>query len=265
MNTPHRLPFTMRTTFQDLLLLTLAVPPERLAALLPPFVLPYVRGGQSYISIVVGNMRGMRPGPIPEFLGTNYYQIVYRAVVTLRGQNGAEKPGVFFLRSDGNDPVMSFFGNRFTEFRFHYFHTGAISMIRRHDQLLLSVETRDGGGDLVAVLSDLGDAEKLSPAPGFASVREEKDTLIQLFHAYAYDPRREVIYDLEIERGEWNIRRLEMEDSFSGYFMEAPFLRHEAVPVSHVYISECQYLWKPMVEIPTAGLVEWSTDEILVP
>ncbi len=43
--------------------------------------LPIRGDGTSYVSIVVGNMRGMRPGPIPQFLGTNYYQIVHRAVV----------------------------------------------------------------------------------------------------------------------------------------------------------------------------------------
>jgi uncharacterized protein YqjF (DUF2071 family) len=73
--TTHRLPLTMKTVFQDLFLLTYAVSPEGLAALLPPPIHPYVHDGLSYISIVVGNMRGMRPAPTPEFLGVNYYQI----------------------------------------------------------------------------------------------------------------------------------------------------------------------------------------------
>ncbi|MBO0791469.1 MAG: DUF2071 domain-containing protein, partial [Ktedonobacteraceae bacterium] len=128
----NRLPITMKTTFQDVLLLTYAVPPPLLAELLPAYIHPYIHNHMSYISIVVGNMRGMRPGVLPEFLGTNYYQIVYRAVVCLRDLEGHERRGVFFLRSDSNDPVMSYFGNRLTEFRFHYFHTGAIALFQRH-------------------------------------------------------------------------------------------------------------------------------------
>lgn len=248
--TTHRLPMTMRTVFQDLFLLTYAVPPEGLAALLPPPIHPYVREGCSYISIVVGNMRGMRPAPTPEFLGVNYYQIVYRAVVRLRGRDGVERPGVFFLRSDSNDPVMSYFGNRLTEFRFHYFHTGAINLIRRGDDLLISVETRDKGGDLVAHLRDRGAADR--PAAGFASVYDEKETLVQLFHAYAHDPARGVVYDLEIERGEWHLQRLDLLDGFSAFFMESPF--RDAQPVSMLYIRECSYVWKPMVEIPLEAL-----------
>ena len=248
-----RLPFSMRTVFQDLLLLTFAVDPDGLAALLPPPVHPYVRDGTAYISIVVGNMRGMRPGPVPEFLGTNYYQIVYRAVVKLVEKDGKERPGVFFLRSDGNDPVMSYFGNRLTEFRFHYFRTGAIAMFRRESDLLVSVQSADRGGDLVAHLTDLGPAQSLPPAAGFTSVADEKETLVQLFHAYAHDPRLGVVYDLEIERGEWDLRRLRMEDYFSAFFEEAPFT--DARLVSGVYIGECGYVWKPMVAIPAGRLI----------
>jgi uncharacterized protein YqjF (DUF2071 family) len=254
MTTVHRLPFTMKTVFQDSFLLTFAVPPERLAALLPPCVHPYVRDGHSYVSILIANMRGMRPQGVPEFLGTNYYQIVYRAVVRLYDVEGREYPGVFFLRSDSNDPVMSFFGNRLTEFRFHYFHTGAINMVERNGDMLITVETRDKGGDLIAHLYTHGAADSLPPSAGFASVREEKDTLVQLFHAFAYDPERELVYDLEIERGEWRLQRLEMLDCFSAFFMEQPFTRIEAESVSSVYIHECSYIWKPMVVIPASHL-----------
>ena len=143
MRAANRMPLTMRTVFQDLLLITHAVSPQKLSSLLPPPIHPYVHNGRSYISIVIGNMRGMRPHPLPEALSTNYYQIVYRAVVYLRHKDGSERPGVFFLRSDANDPIMSFFGNRMSEFRFHYFQTGAIGLFHRDKQLLTSVETLD--------------------------------------------------------------------------------------------------------------------------
>jgi uncharacterized protein YqjF (DUF2071 family) len=250
----NRLPITMETTFQDLLLLTYAVPPSLLAAQLPDYIHPYIRNGESYISIVVGNMRGMRADPLPEFLGTNYYQVVYRAVVCLHDLQDNQHIGVFFLRSDSNDPVMSYFGNHLTEFRFHYFHTGAIALYRRNQELLVSVQTADKHGDLLAHLRTHGPAEHLAPAPGFTSVEEEKTTLVQLFHAYAYHPSQQVVYDLEIERGEWHLHRLEMLDSFSAFFMEHPFTPDTAHPISHVYIQECNYIWKPMVTIPVSTL-----------
>ena len=63
---PNRLPLPMRAVFQDLLLVTYAVPPAGLAALLPSKVHPYERDGKAFISIVVANIRGMRPGVLPE-------------------------------------------------------------------------------------------------------------------------------------------------------------------------------------------------------
>jgi hypothetical protein len=161
---------------------------------------------------------------------------------------------VFFLRSDSNDPVMSFFGNHLTEFRFHYFHTGAISLIERQPDALISVQTRDKQGDLVAHLVNHGEAAALPPAPGFATVAEEKDLLVQLFHAYAYDANREIVYDLEIERGNWDIRRLELRDAFSAFFSETPFTAATASPLSHLSIQECSYIWKPMIPIDVETL-----------
>ncbi len=245
----HRLPLTMKTVFQDLFLLTYAVRPESLAALLPPCVFPYVRGEDSFISVVVGNMRGMRPGVLPEFLGTHYYQIVYRAVVRLRGRDGVERPGVFFLRSDSNDPVMAYFGNRLTEFRFHYFHTSAIGLFQHANDFLITAQTEDKGGDLVMHLQQQGAAEEAPPAPGFSTVLEEKETLVELFHAFAIDSPKEVLYDLEIERGEWHLVRLKLTDSFCAFFEEAPFTCRDARPLSHLYIRECSYTWKPMTAI----------------
>jgi uncharacterized protein YqjF (DUF2071 family) len=256
----RRLPFAMRTVFQDLLMLTYAVAPDRLAAQLPPWIHPFVHEcGDSYVSIIVGNMRGMRAGVLPEFLGTNYYQIVYRAVVRLRdAESGEDRPGVFFLRSDSNDPVMSYFGNLLTEFRFHYFHTGAIGLFRRGGEVLVTVQTQDRGGDLVMHLRDDGDAGRWPPAEGFATVWQEKQLLVELFHAFAHDAARDVVHDLEIERGEWHLSRLRLADGFSAFFEEGPFTAMDARPVSHLYIRECSYVWKPMTSIGTGRLLQWG-------
>jgi len=38
--------------------------------------------------------------------------------------------------------------------------------------------------------------------------------------------------------------------------MERPFTANTAQPISHVYIQECSYIWKPMVAIPVDRLQE---------
>lgn len=252
-NQANRLNFPMRTVFQDLFLVTFAVSPASLNALLPDSIRAFERNGEAYISIVVGNLRGMRLGFVPEFLGTNYYQIVYRAVVQIE-ERGVPRIGVFFLRSDCNDPMMSFFGNRFTEFRFHYFHSGSISLMRRDDRSLISIESSDGGGDLIGALVHRGAAESHPPAKGFSSVAEEKEVLVELFHAFAQDDAKGVVYDLEIERERWNLYRVDCTELFSAFFHEGPFTPATARLASALHIRECSYVWKPMTAIPLADL-----------
>lgn len=245
-NDMSRLTVPMRTVFQDVLLLTYSVPPEGLQALLPAPVFPWVHNRRAFISIVVANMRAMRPKGLPELIGANAYQIVYRAVVEVRPTRGDAKRGVFFLRSDCNDGLLSYIGNRMTEFRFHYFHRSAINWFARGEHLLVSAETKDKGGDLVQSLRNMGPA--VEPSPLFGSIDEEKAHLVELFNAYAYDPEREVVLDMEIERGTWELERLQLEEGFSAFFEEAPFTRSDARPVSQLAIRECAYIWNPMKE-----------------
>ncbi len=46
---------------------------------------------------------------------------------------------------------------------------------------------------------------------------------MQLFHAFAHDPDREVVYDMEFERAEWRLRRLEVQDAFSSLLRQGRF------------------------------------------
>jgi hypothetical protein len=249
----------MRTTFQDLVLLTFRIRPDDLAALLPPPIHPTVVGGWSFVSIVIASMRGMRVSGVPEFLGAHAYQIVYRAVAEVRTPDGIVTPGVHFLRSDCNDPVLSLFGNKLTEFRFHYFRTSAIGLFRKADRLLASVQSSDGAGDLVASFLDLGPSAVLPAADGFDSIEHEHRVLVELFHAFAFDSETNTVLDMEIERGSWETRRLEVGDLFTAFFTESRPGTLSGAPCSALAISECEYLWKPMRSIPIAHLSQHRT------
>jgi hypothetical protein len=49
-------------------------------------------------------------------------------------------------------------------------------------------------------------------------------------------------------------QRLEMQNSFSAFFNKQPFPPGTAQSISHLYIQECAYIWKPMVAIPVSTL-----------
>lgn len=247
------LPFAMRTTFQDLILFTFRVEPTDLAAMLPHPIRPMVVGGDSFVSIVIASMRGMRPGGVPEPLGVHAYQIVYRALVEADTE-APNRPGVFFLRSDCNDAVLSTLGNALSNFRFHFFRTSAIGLYRRSEHFVVSAESQDKAGDLVAVFRDLGPSSELPSAAPFATIAAEHSTLVELFNAYAVRPDDRVLLDMRIERGSWRTHRLEIVDWFSAFFDEPGDGRLRGRPVSALAIQECEYLWLPAQRWPIPPL-----------
>lgn len=242
----------MRTTFQDVLLVTFAVAPEALRARLPSPVRPRVIHGQSFVSIVIASMRAMRPGVLPEIAGVSAYQVVYRAVAELQGRGGEIRRGVFFLRSDCNDAMLSWLGNRLSHFRFHYFHPSAVSLFEREGEVLASVRTRDGVGDLL-VHAAAGPDGLQSPCEGpFASAREEHDELVNLFDAFSVDEERVSV--MSIERQAWVTERLRTRGWFSAFFRESGRALINGELVSVLRIRECAYVWHPVFELERARL-----------
>ena len=66
-------------------------------------------------SVVIADLEAMRPGFLPRAFGTDFTQVVYRAIV--RAPNGER--GVYFVRSDADDWTMSVFGSIFSNFNFN--------------------------------------------------------------------------------------------------------------------------------------------------
>jgi uncharacterized protein YqjF (DUF2071 family) len=87
----------MRTVFRHCVLANFAIRPDALAARLPAPLRPDVHDGTAFLSIVIAEMERMRPAFLPAALGITYTQVVYRAVVSCRGERG-----VHFLRSDAD-------------------------------------------------------------------------------------------------------------------------------------------------------------------
>jgi uncharacterized protein YqjF (DUF2071 family) len=107
-------PLAMKTTFHRCFLVNFAVSPSALESRLPNHIQPDIHEGRGYVSVVIAEMRKVRPALLPEALGTTYNQVVYRAVVKC----GSER-GVAFLRSDADNRMMVAAGNALTFFKFN--------------------------------------------------------------------------------------------------------------------------------------------------
>ena len=109
----------MKTTFRHCLLVNYAMDPAVLSRSLPrgltPDTVDTVDGPRAFLSVVVADLEAMRLGFLPRALGSDFTQVVYRAIV--RAPTGER--GVYFVRSDADDVVMSIAGNVFSNFNFN--------------------------------------------------------------------------------------------------------------------------------------------------
>lgn len=131
----HRFP--MNTTFRHCLLVNYSMDESTLAAMLPPGLEPdtvettatedgATGGPRAFLSVVLADLEAMRVAPSPRFTGTDFTQVVYRAIV--RAPNGER--GVYFVRSDADDTLMSIAGNLFSNF---HFNLARCCWVGRHD------------------------------------------------------------------------------------------------------------------------------------
>ena len=139
--------FPMKTTFRHCLLLNYSMEPATLARSLPRGLIPDVvhspEGPRAFVSVVVADLEAMRPGFLPRVLGADFTQVVYRAIV--RAPNGER--GVYFVRSDANDWLMSAAGSVFSNFHFHLADcvwSGRDSLRDAAERMLLRDEAASG-------------------------------------------------------------------------------------------------------------------------
>jgi hypothetical protein len=107
-------PLPMTTVFRECFLVNFAVAPEVMRPLVPAPLDLELHDGCAYLSIVLAEMERMRPAFLPKWLGVTYNQVVYRIVVRYLGERG-----VYFLRSDADNLLMSIAGECLTFFHFN--------------------------------------------------------------------------------------------------------------------------------------------------
>lgn len=100
-------------------LFTYRTPQEEAHALLPKPLEPITHAGHAFWNIVICHISAMRPRYIPGFVGVNYWHLAYRLYVRLPLKQGTSIEGLYFLRSDCNQHLMSLAGNLLTDFHFH--------------------------------------------------------------------------------------------------------------------------------------------------
>lgn len=237
MNWPRH-PFPVTTVFRQCVLVNFALDPEALRRVLPRHIEPDIHRGAAWLSIVVGRMDRMRPVGCPRLFGITYDQVVYRAVVRC----GTER-GVHFLRSDADNRLMCFLGDRMSFFRFHHarvaFRTDASHVLHVDVQRTVS-----GPADIEASYG-LGNAARMMPATSrFESLAEAQHWLVELFTAFDYNARLDAIDCVRIRRGEWNVAVVVDERGRYDFMQRGPIFDERNAELDSVFfVGDVPYRW----------------------
>lgn len=241
-------PIPMATLFRECFLVNYAIPPAALRPLVPAPLELDLYDGEAYLSIVIAQMDKMRPAFLPRPFGITYDQVVYRVVV--RAARAGER-GVFFLRSDANNLLMSLGGDWLTFFRFHF---SRISAERQGDRLAVDLSAREPRADIHA-LYDLATRRPTLPASSrFASLAEAKRFLVQLFAAFSYDPMTDRLSAVHIRRGEWDVEIVDDRKMVYNWMQAGPYFNRQNARLDSVmYVREIPYYWHALEQVALAG------------
>lgn len=159
-------PLTMRGTLQRCWLFTYQTPEEEARKLLPPELEPVTHLGFAFWNIVVCRIRAMRPKPLPAIAGFGYWHVGYRIYVRFQPSAGGPLEGLYFLRSDCDSRIMSFLGNRMTDF---HFNVAGISLMEKNGLIRLVIDSPDAAAQ---VQLDRAPSPRLPSHSAFASLEE---------------------------------------------------------------------------------------------
>jgi uncharacterized protein YqjF (DUF2071 family) len=112
-------PFAVEAFFKSSLVLTFAVPKEKVQHLIPePLRLDTFKDKWAFIAVAMVQTKNLRPKGFPRFMGNDFFLIGYRVFVRFTTKAGRNLRGLYILKSETDKTKMTFFGNIFTHYNY---------------------------------------------------------------------------------------------------------------------------------------------------
>jgi uncharacterized protein YqjF (DUF2071 family) len=236
----------MRTRFGHSLVLTYAVRPEALAALLPPGLsLDTYRAPDgvehAFVAIGIVSVRGLRPAPLPAALGGNYLLTGYRIFTRFPTPGGRTMRGLYILRSDTDRRLMVLGGNLLT--RYHY-RLARMRLVASASRLSVTVHSRDGHADL-AVTADLASRPApLPPGSPFATAAAARRFAGPLPYTFDYESASHSMVVVKAHRTDWQPVPVAVEVSRLTFFTHGVFAGMSPVLANAFHVADLDYGWQ---------------------
>jgi uncharacterized protein YqjF (DUF2071 family) len=236
-----RHPLAMAAHFEQVLVLTYALPQEVLAPLLPPGLALDCFGQHGFLAIAMVQTRNMRPQHLPSRLGRDFFLTGYRIFTRYRTTSGRTLRGLRILRSDTDSEAMVRWGNHLTHYNYQKV---SVDYRRTESAIDIKVVTRDGAADL-CVRADLSHQPASlpvgSPFPDFRTARRFAGPLPFTFD---YEPETHSIVRIQGVRKQWDPIPVRVDVLQNSFLEHEPFACGSPVLASAFRVTNVDYVWK---------------------
>jgi hypothetical protein len=239
-----RHPIPIVAWFEDSLVLTYALPRERLRPLLPPGLELDGLGDFGFLAVALVQTRRLRPAGFPAICGQDFFLGGYRIFARFTTRKGRRLRGLRILRSDTSHRRMACAGNRLTHYNYQL---AKVRTRKASGQFEVEISTFDGRANL-HVIANLAARGGLPLSSPFRSVREARLFAGPLPFTFDYEPETHSMILIEGVREHWSPELVSV-DVLQNSFLE-PFADATPILASAFHVGGIPYRWKRGVREP---------------
>jgi len=229
-------PFAVEAFFESSLVLTFAVPKEKLEQRIPECLeLDTFNDKWAFIAVAMVQTKGLRPKGFPKFLGSDFFLIGYRVFVRYINNAGKRLRGLYILKSETNKRKMKFWGNIFTHY--NYTTTDIQQLQKNNKDEIISIQS----GLKIRVETQNGEVPLPQDSP-FADWKEARKYAGPLPFTFTYSPEAKKVLIIEGVRQNWKPNPVKVMD-YNISFLDSLNLK-EATLANAFVIKNIPYYWK---------------------
>jgi len=236
----------MVTRFRHSLVLTYALPAEKLERLIPAGLTLDTYGDVGFVAIAVVQTEHLRPVGAPAWIGQNYFLSGYRVFARHRDPTGRQRRGLYILRSDSNRRSMVWGGNALTHYNYRL---AQVAFTERPDRLHVEIRTPGAEADL-QVVADLSSipADLPSGSP-FARPTDARRFAGPLPWTFDHERQTDSIVMIHARRSRWRPHPVAVEVKTCTFLERPPFAGVDSRLAHAFHVADVDYRWERGVRV----------------
>lgn len=236
----QRHPIPVVAKFQFSLVLAYAYPAEILQPLLPPGLELDRFDEYGIVAIAMVQTRGLRPVFLPALAGQDFFLTGYRIFVRHRGRDGRTRRGLRILRSDTDNRLMAFAGNRLTHYNYR---VAKVNWRRERQSLRIDIHTPRAEAD-VAITADLSNDAPLPAESPFPDLTTARRFAGPLPYTFDYEPQTHSIIRIKGVRQHWEPQPIRVTVTRATFLQQPPFDRAPPRLANAFLVQDVPYRWE---------------------